>query len=116
MPGLFHRGPLTCTYFREAGRLPYAQPMSGCPITKPVDEGIDAYCKGVPRSACPYAPGTPQHRDWLCGWDEAEEIDRDENGERPLGQDLAQRNQQQKHDDGGTRQAAGEPYPDNQMI
>ena len=56
--------------------------MSGCPITKPVEQGIDAYCKGVPRSACPYAPGTPEHRDWLCGWDEAAEIDREENGER----------------------------------
>ena len=42
--------------------------MSGCPTTKPVDEGIDAFCQGIPRAACPYAPGTPKHRDWLCGW------------------------------------------------
>ena len=40
-----------------------------------VDEGIDAYCQGVGRSACPYALGTPEHCDWLRGWDEAEEID-----------------------------------------
>ena len=56
--------------------------MSGCPTTKPVDEGIDAYCRGVPRSDCPYAPGTPEHRDWLCGWDEAEALDFEEYGDR----------------------------------
>src|SRR5262245_11182158 len=41
-------------------------------------EGLDAYCRGVPRAACPYAPGAPQHDDWLRGWDEAEAIDFEE--------------------------------------
>ena len=50
-------------------------------ITKQVDEGIDAYCQVVLRY-CPYAPGTPEHRDWLCGWDEAEAVDFEEYGER----------------------------------
>ena len=52
--------------------------MSGCPLTKAVDQGIDAYCKGLPRVACPYEPDTLEYRDWLCGWDEAEEIDAEE--------------------------------------
>jgi hypothetical protein len=42
------------------------------PVTKAVDQGIDACCQGVLRSACPYAPGTREHRDWLRGWDEVE--------------------------------------------
>ena len=49
--------------------------MSDCPVTTAVDEGIDAYCARVSRDACPYRPGTPEHRDWLCGWDDAEAID-----------------------------------------
>ena len=40
-----------------------------------IDEGIDAYCMGVGRSACPHKPGSQRHRDWLLGWDEAEAID-----------------------------------------
>jgi ribosome modulation factor len=43
--------------------------------SKAVDEGIDAYCCGVSRNACPYKPGTPERDDWLHGWDEAEAID-----------------------------------------
>jgi ribosome modulation factor len=43
--------------------------------SKTIDEGIDAYCAGIPRSACPYKPDTPEHTDWLSGWDEAEAID-----------------------------------------
>jgi len=77
-----NRRSLTRTYSRKAGCLRRCWAMSGCPNTKPVDEGIDAYCQGVPRSACPYAPGTPEHRDWLYGWDEAEALDFEEYGER----------------------------------
>ncbi|MFI0849307.1 Rmf/CrpP family protein [Mesorhizobium sp. IMUNJ 23232] len=40
-----------------------------------IDEGTDAYCARTPRSACPYEPNTNEHRDWLRGWDGAEEID-----------------------------------------
>jgi ribosome modulation factor len=43
--------------------------------SKAVDEGVDAFCAGLPRNACPYEPGTPERSDWLRGWDEAEEID-----------------------------------------
>ena len=39
------------------------------------DEGLDAYCVGASRSACPYLPETPERQDWLRGWDEAEAID-----------------------------------------
>ena len=46
--------------------------------TRQVEEGIDAYCVGVGRNACPYERGTPEHADWLRGWDEAEELDFDE--------------------------------------
>jgi len=46
--------------------------------THQVEEGIDAYCVGVGRNACPYERGTPEHADWLRGWDEAEELDFDE--------------------------------------
>ncbi|MFI0849142.1 Rmf/CrpP family protein [Mesorhizobium sp. IMUNJ 23232] len=40
-----------------------------------VDEGVDAYCLGLLRPWCPYDEGTQAHRDWLRGWDQAEEID-----------------------------------------
>ena len=40
-----------------------------------IDEGIDAYCTGVPRGACPYRPSIKAYYDWLTGWDEAEAID-----------------------------------------
>jgi ribosome modulation factor len=56
--------------------------MSGCPITNAVQEGVDAYCSGVARDGCPYDPGTIEHRDWLCGWDEAAEIDREEHAQQ----------------------------------
>ena len=46
--------------------------------TKAVDEGVDAYCAGIPRQACPYEPGTAEYRDWTRGWDEAEEADFEE--------------------------------------
>lgn len=49
--------------------------MSGCPVSTAVYEGTDAYCDGLSRNSCPYVPGTPEHRDWLCGWDEAEALD-----------------------------------------
>jgi ribosome modulation factor len=39
------------------------------------DEGLDAYCVGASRNACPYLPETPEHDDWLRGWDEAEALD-----------------------------------------
>jgi hypothetical protein len=43
-----------------------------------VEEGVDAYCAGQPRNACPYPPGAPEHFDWTRGWDEAEQIDFEE--------------------------------------
>jgi ribosome modulation factor len=43
-----------------------------------VDEGVDAYCEGIPRDACPYDAGTQDHFDWLRGWDKAEELDFEE--------------------------------------
>jgi ribosome modulation factor len=46
--------------------------------SKALDEGIDAYCLGVPRGACPYRPSTKEYYDWLIGWDEAEELDFEE--------------------------------------
>ena len=42
---------------------------------KTVDEGVDAFCSGVSRNACPYGPDTLERVDWLRGWDEAEAID-----------------------------------------
>jgi len=46
--------------------------------SKAVDEGVDAYCAGIPRNACPYQSGTQDHIDWLGGWDKAEELDFEE--------------------------------------
>ena len=46
--------------------------------SKAVEEGIDAYCLGVPRHACPYPPSTKAYYDWLVGWDEAEAIEFEE--------------------------------------
>lgn len=48
------------------------------PDNSAFDEGLDAYCLRIPRNACPHAPGTPEHHDWLRGWDEAEAIDRED--------------------------------------
>ncbi|MFI0844475.1 Rmf/CrpP family protein [Mesorhizobium sp. IMUNJ 23232] len=36
---------------------------------------MDAYCRGLPRSACPYAVDTDARRDWTRGWDESETVD-----------------------------------------
>jgi ribosome modulation factor len=47
-----------------------------------VDEGVDAYCAGIPRAHCPYPAGSSEHDDWLHGWDEASRIDQEE--VRPL--------------------------------
>ena len=46
--------------------------------TKAVDEGVDAFCAGLCRHACPYDPGTVEHLDWMRGWDEAEAADFEE--------------------------------------
>ena len=43
------------------------------------DEGAEAYCYNIARSDCLYEPGTPEHGDWLRGWDEAARIDQEEN-------------------------------------
>ena len=48
------------------------------PDSPAFDEGLDAYCMGVSRDGCPYAPGTPKHLEWLRGWDEAEALDFEE--------------------------------------
>ena len=40
------------------------------------EEGIDAYCLGIPRFSCPYRPDTTEYRDWMRGWDDAERLDR----------------------------------------
>jgi ribosome modulation factor len=39
------------------------------------DEGFDAFCAGLPRSACPYAPATAEYQAWTSGWDDAEAVD-----------------------------------------
>ncbi|WP_353839177.1 Rmf/CrpP family protein [Mesorhizobium sp.] len=44
----------------------------------PRDEGIDAYCLKLPRSACPYPLLTKKRRSWLQGWDEPKGIDEEE--------------------------------------
>jgi hypothetical protein len=50
---------------------------------KAVEEGADAYWRGVPRSDCPYPTDTRDGRDWLLGWDTAAEVDlEDRNGFR----------------------------------
>jgi hypothetical protein len=46
--------------------------------TKAVDEGVDAFCAGIPRNACAYEPGAAEHLDWMRGWDEAEAVDFEE--------------------------------------
>jgi ribosome modulation factor len=46
--------------------------------TKAIEEGIDAYCQGVRREACPYPAATREHHDWLMGWEEAAKIDRED--------------------------------------
>jgi ribosome modulation factor len=43
--------------------------------SRAVEEGVDAYCVGLPRHACPYAAGSAEYLDWMRGWDEAREID-----------------------------------------
>ena len=43
--------------------------------TRYIDEGVDAFCAGISRNACPYPLGSDEQRDWLRGWDEAEELD-----------------------------------------
>jgi hypothetical protein len=48
--------------------------------TDPGDEGVDAYCLGMTRSACPYPAWKPQRYAWLLRWDEAKEIDEEEEG------------------------------------
>lgn len=50
--------------------------------SKAVEDGVDAYCLGVSRNACPYAPESGEHCDWLRGWDEAEEMDFEEVAEQ----------------------------------
>jgi len=32
--------------------------------SKAVEEGVDAYCLGVARDACPYDPASQEHLDW----------------------------------------------------
>ena len=46
--------------------------------TKAVEEGVDAYRAGIPRDAGPYDAGTPDHMDWLRGWEKAEEMEFEE--------------------------------------
>lgn len=41
-------------------------------------EGVDAYCLGQPIDSCPYADGKQDAADWLAGWQEAAEIDREQ--------------------------------------
>ena len=40
-----------------------------------IEEGVDAYCSGQTRTACPYEPGTNEHSQWTRGWYEAEDVD-----------------------------------------
>ena len=56
-------------------------PKSRVMNTRTVEEGVDAYCAGIPRNACPYQPETQDRIDWVRGWDEAEELDLEVLGE-----------------------------------
>ena len=33
------------------------------------DEGRSAHERGLPRSVCPHAEGSPERREWLSGWE-----------------------------------------------
>jgi hypothetical protein len=55
--------------------------MSSRRDSTPFDEGTDAYCLGLPRSACPYPSDTAEYFEWMRGWYEAQKIDREESGE-----------------------------------
>ncbi|WP_371818671.1 Rmf/CrpP family protein [Aminobacter sp. MDW-2] len=41
-------------------------------------EGLDAYCRGIARDACPYCTQSDIGKAWLRGWDDAAWIDLEE--------------------------------------
>ena len=51
------------------------------PTIDPEDEGVDAYCFGLPRTSCPYPPWRYQRYEWLRGWDWAKDADEEDEDE-----------------------------------
>jgi ribosome modulation factor len=47
-------------------------------INKAAREGVRDYCRGAPLEACPYKPGTPEHKEWTATWREAADIDKEQ--------------------------------------
>lgn len=43
-----------------------------------VEEGVSAFLDGSDKSDCPYAEGSDGQSGWLRGWNEAEELDHNE--------------------------------------
>jgi len=39
--------------------------------SNPFDEGMDAFVRGIERSACPYPENSDKREEWLEGWDQA---------------------------------------------
>jgi ribosome modulation factor len=51
-----------------------AEPTGG----NPFDEGMDAFGRGIERSACPYPEESDEREIWLEGWDDAKHYAEDD--------------------------------------
>jgi len=68
-------GPFSALSEAESVEDPMAEPTGG----NPFDEGVDAFIRGLPAEACPYAADTDgaKREQWLDGWHDAKRYDED---------------------------------------